>query len=172
MTKLSAIWKTHRLGMFYGFLWSFVAFLVEGIYQFQLMWGTSQGIPGFEFNYLVMLAVSLPTGVVVTHIIRRLLSRGKLKWPIAIGAPLSLLLGSMLYVALIGTLCMAIRLIIHEPIHDGITRIYIARLTVTPLFIFTGLAPLLIPLALINTWHLRKMVDRQAKDSDFQGHAA
>jgi len=154
MQPLTAFWKAHRLGVFYGLLWSFVALAIDSINGFDFLWGSSQH-PSALVSWLVTLAASLPAGVLVTHVLRRVFSAGGSGSRLLPGTLLSLFLGTMTYVGLTGALTASVRLALDGSLETYHVANFFLRLVSAPFYAFTiPFGPVLVPLAGLNTWHL------------------
>ncbi len=152
MTKLAAFWRNHCLGMFYGFLWAVVAILLQ--------LSMSHGHPEITRTLCATFIAATIAGPAVTAIMRHRLKErtlGGALWR----APLSLLIGTVIFGLIIGQLEVLWRatqgtipagFTLTDPLLDSL---------IWPLMSFTFFAPLLIPLACLNTWHLWKQINKQ-----------
>ena len=181
MTKLSAFWKNHRLGMFYGFLWAIVVtFIFISAYTFLLGMGKTDGSFGsfvtksfhnlLNPKLLIIVIAAIIIGPIVTAIMRRSLKNSTFKGALWRGA-LSLLIASVFFGLISGQLDVLWRTMDGTAL--GYTSIGALWYAITvPFWAFTLCAPLLIPLACLNTWHLWKKVKRTDIAHDEQASAA
>jgi hypothetical protein len=173
MTKLAAFWQTHRLGMFYGFSWAIViTFILISSYTLFL------GKPKAEFmsrsfqnllnpKLLIVIIAGIITGPIVTAIMRRPLKNRTLKGALWRG-PLSLLIGSAFFGLISGQFDVLWRKM--DGTDFGYTSIGALWYAVTiPFWAFTLFAPLFIPLACLNTWHLWKKANRAPAEPQAAG---
>jgi hypothetical protein len=158
MDTLVAHWNKHRLGLLYGGLWSLAPMIIleqlplgnyyngtEDFKQLPVRWTTC----------LVMLAASLPTGVLMTSMFRKLAKGKPAKW-LWIGGPLALLAGT----AIFGLLYSQIAWATLSHISETWTQLTLGSIFGFPLFaFFSPVALVLIPLAGLNTWHLWRQVN-------------
>ena len=158
MNTLAALWKKHRLGLLYGALWSLAPMVIleqlplgnyyngpEDFKQLPVQWTTC----------LVMLAASLPTGVLMTSMFRKLAKGKPAKW-LWIGGPLALLAGT----AIFGVLYSQIAWATLSHITESWTQLTLGSIFLFPFMaLFSLLAVGLIPLAALNTWHLWRRVN-------------
>ena len=165
MTKLSAFWRNHRLGMFYGFLW----FLV--MTAFFSIWMANKYL--FEPGQIVLnLACCLVTGTIVTALFRKWLKGKQSFFPWAL---LSQAIGAALFGLLLpqSQLLFSMRLMFDGPVTEPRT-INEWLLTLTPALSFpfasfmSLFVVLFLPLSCLNTWHLWKTVNRQSDNSNSQ----
>jgi hypothetical protein len=168
MTKLSAFWKNHRLGIFYGFLWFFV------MTAFFSLWMTNKYL--FEPGQIVLtLACCLVTGMIVTALFRKWLKGKQSFFPWGL---LSQAIGAALFGFLLpqSQLLFSMRLMFDGPVskHWTVTE-WLLTLTSTLTFPFASFmsffAVFFLPLSCLNTWHLWKTVNQQSNNSDSQGLA-
>jgi len=157
METLTALWKKHRLGLLYGALWSLAPMIIleqlplgnyyngpDDFKRLPVQWATC----------LVMLAASLPTGVLMTSIFRKLAKGRPAKW-LWIGGPLALLTGSAIY----GAFYSQLGWVILKP-NEPWLQLTLGSIFLHPFMaLFTFLAFALIPLASLNTWHLWRRVN-------------
>ncbi|MGI9108683.1 MAG: hypothetical protein ACR2KA_01475 [Opitutales bacterium] len=177
MTKLSAFWQTHRLGMFYGFLWAIVVtFILVSSYTLFGMGKTDGSFVTHSFHnllnpkLLINVIATIIIGPIVTAIMRRSLKNSTFKGALWRGA-LSLLIASVFFGLISGQLDVLWRKM--DGTDFGYTSIGALWYAVTfPFWAFTLFAPLLIPLACLNTWHLWKVINRHPHGADLQGHVA
>ncbi len=166
MTKLSAFWKTHRLGMFYGFLWFFVVMSAFALYA---PWKNI-----FELAHIIVtLACCLVTGVIVTSCFDKWL-RGKLvffPW-----AMLSQAMGAALFGLFLGQAELMLSLpqvyagpvIAHPTLKEWLVSLTWAF--TLPAISFGGICVFIfLPLACLNTWHLWKKVNRAPAEAQAAG---
>ncbi len=168
MTKLSAFWKNHRLGMFYGFLRFFVMTI------FFSLWMANKYL--FEPGQIALtLACCLVTGTIVTALFRKWLKGKQTFFPWAL---LSQAIGAALFGLLLpqAQLLFSMRLMFDGPVTRHLTmHDWLLTLTTTLAFPFASLMSLFVviflPLSCLNTWHLWKTVNQQSDDSELQSHA-
>jgi hypothetical protein len=157
MTKVVNFWRNHRLGLFYGSLWAFAPMILreqiplfnyyDGPENFKQ--GTMQWAGGF-----VMLAASLPTGIAITWLLRRLL-KGSDAMMLFLWGPLALLAGT----ALFGFLFAQFGWVALKQT-ESYGQLTLGSVLMHPLLSFGSFAALfLIPLAGLNTWHLWRRVN-------------
>jgi hypothetical protein len=169
MTKLSAFWQTHRLGMFYGFLWFFVMTI------FFSLWMANKYL--FEPCQIALtLACCLVTGTIVTALFRKSL-KGKKNF--FVWALLSQTIGAALFGFLLpqSQLLFSMRLMFDGPVSEHLTItewLWTLTMPITfPLASFLSLfVVFFLPLSCLNTWHLWKVVNRHPHGADLQGHVA
>ncbi len=159
MTNVAIFWRNHRLGLLYGALWSLVPMVILEVIPLFNYFNGPQDFKQLPFNWdncLVMLAASLPTGVFVTWLFRKLL-KDKTAKALFLWSPLSLLLGTALYGFFYAQL--------HWMLKPTETW---GQLTLASMFIhpamafFSVFAIALIPLAALNTWHLWRRINPPA----------
>ena len=159
MTNVAIFWRNHRLGLLYGALWSLVPMVILEVIPLFIYFNGPQDFKQLPFNWdncLVMLAASLPTGVFVTWLFRKLL-KDKTAKALFLWSPLSLLLGTALYGFFYAQL--------HWMLKPTETW---GQLTLASMFIhpamafFSVFAIALIPLAALNTWHLWRRINPPA----------
>jgi len=163
MTKLSAFWKNHRLGMFYGFLWFFaVTFAFVSL-------GPAKFLADPDYKFMATnLTSCLITGVIVTGVMRKMLvGQKKFLWH----ALISQALGAFLLGVLMATIMFGADIwsLIDAKVH-GISRKPIGLamlaeyLVMGPFFVFSSFislfAPIFIPLSFLNTWHFWKRLNK------------
>jgi len=160
MTKVANFWRNHRLGLLYGALWSLAPMIIreqiplfnydngpDNFKQLPVQWGAC----------FVTLAASLPTGVAVTWLFRRLLKSSDAKM-LFLWTPLALLMGTALFGFLFAQFGWII-LNVTEPYG----QLTLASTLLHPLLSFGSFAGVfLIPLAGLNTWDLWRRVNRSA----------
>jgi len=157
MAKLSAFWRNHRLGMFYGALWAFAPMLILERIPLGNYYNGPDDFKQLSFDWLaclVMLAASLPTGVLVTWLFRRWLKdiRASRLW---LWSPLALLIGTTIY----GLLYSQFGWVFLKT-SETWGEMTLGSLIVHPAMSFFSLfAIVLIPLAGLNTWHLWRRVN-------------
>jgi hypothetical protein len=182
MTKLATFWKNHRLGMFYGFLWAIVVtfiFISAKTFFFPGVGKTDSSFGSFVTHsfhnllnpkLLIIVIAAIIIGPIVTAIMRRSLKNSTFKGALWRGA-LSLLIGSAFFGLISGQFDVLWRTI--DGTAFGYTSIGALWYAITvPFWAFTLFAPLLIPLACLNTWHLWKTVNRTDIAHDEQASAA
>jgi hypothetical protein len=169
MTKLSAFWKNHRLGMFYGFLWFFVIMSIFGLF-----------VPrknAFELKHMIVtLTCCLATGAIITSCFKKWLKGEKGFFPWAM---LSQAMGASLFGLFIGQAEFILSL---PQLYDGPVlthpslKEWLVTLTLAlsfPLASFLSIfVVFFLPLSCLNTWHLWKVVNRHPHGADLQGHVA
>ena len=171
MTKLSAFWKNHRLGMFYGFLWAIVVtfiFISAKTFFFPEVGKTDSSFGSFVTHsfhnllnpkLLIIVIAAIIIGPIVTAIMRRSLKNSTFKGALWRGA-LSLLIASVFFGLISGQFDVLWRTMDGTAL--GYTSIGALWYAITvPFWAFTLFAPLLIPLACLNTWHLWKQINKQ-----------
>ncbi len=171
MTKLATFWKNHRLGMFYGFLWSIiVTFICVSAYTFTFGMGKTDGSFGSLLTHyfhnllnpklLIIIIAAIIIGPIVTATMRRFLKNITFTFKGALWrSGLSLLIASVFFGLISGQLDVFWRTM--DGTDLGYTSIGALWYAITaPLWAFTLFAPLLIPLAYLNTWHLWKQVNK------------
>ena len=169
MTMLLAFWKTHRLGMFYGFLWFVV------ILAFLSMWMEKKYL--FEAGQVALtLACCLVIGTIVTALFRKWLKGRRNFFPWAL---LSQAIGASLFGLLLpqAQLLLSQRLLFDGPVEKHLTmNDWLVTLTTTlsfPFFSFLSVfVVIFLPLSCLNTWHLWKKVNRPDIAHDEQASAA
>jgi hypothetical protein len=175
MTKLSAFCKTHRLGMFYGFLWFFaVTFAFASL-------GPAKFIAKPDYNFMATtLAACLITGVIVTAVMRKRFKGNKsFLWYAFLSQALgAFLLGVFMSMIMLGASIWSLLYanmhgVAGKPIGLAMLAEY---LVMGPFFVFFSFisifSPLFIALSLLNTWHFRKVINRQTDHSDLQSGIA
>jgi len=157
MTKVANFWRNHRLGMFYGALWAFAPMLILERIPLGNYYDGPDDFKQLPFDWLaclVMLAASLPTGVLVTWLFRRWLKdiRASRLW---LWSPLALLIGTTLY----GLLYSQFGWVFLKT-SETWGELTLGSLIVHPAMSFFSIfAIVLIPLAGLNTWHLWRRVN-------------
>ncbi len=158
MTIWATFWRDHRLGLLYGALWSLAPMIIREQKPLFNYYNGPQDFKQHTFewdNCLVMLAASLPTGVFITWLFRKLLKDRTAKALFLLG-PLSLLIGTALY----GFLYAQMAWTMLRPTEPW------SQLTLGSMIMHPGMAFLsvcaiaLIPLAVLNTWHLWRRVNQ------------
>jgi len=170
MTKLATFSRNHRLGMFYGFLWAIVVtfiFISAKTFFFPGVGKTDSSFGSFVTHsfhnllnpkLLIIVIAAIIIGPIVTAIMRRSLKNSTFKGALWRGA-LSLLIGSVFFGLISGQLDVLWRTMDGTALdYTSIGALWYA-ITV-PFWAFTLCAPLLIPLACLNTWHLWKQVNK------------
>jgi hypothetical protein len=160
MTKLSAFWRNHRLGMFYGVLWFVVV---------TLAFESTGGAKFRAYNFVATNLVScLITGVIVTAVMRKLLADKKgFLWHALISQALgAFLLGSFIGLITLGTLLWSLV----DAKMSGVPGKTIGlallgeHLAMGPFFVLCSFlsifTPIFIPMSFLNTWHLWKRVNQ------------
>jgi hypothetical protein len=160
MTMLSAFWKTHRLGMFYGFLWFFVV---------TLAFDSTGGAKFRAHNFVATNLIScLITGVIVTAVMRKLLAGKKgFLWHALISQALgAFLLGSFIGMITLGTLLWSLV----DAKMSGVPgktvglALLVEHLAMGPFFVLCSFlsifTPISIPMSFLNTWHLWKRMNQ------------
>lgn len=183
MTKLAIFWKNCRLGMLYGFLWAIIlTFIFVSAYTFTLGMGKTDGSFGSFVTHsfhnllnpklLIIVIAAIIVGPIVTATMLPFLKnitftfKGAL-WRSALG----LLIASVFFGLISGQLDVFWRTM--DGTDFGYTSIGALWYAITtPLWVFTIFAPLLIPLAYLNTWHLWKKVNRTDIAHDEQASSA
>ncbi len=158
MTKLSAFWQTHRLGMFYGFLWFVV---MTGMFS-HLLVSNKYLFPAGQIA--LCLACCLVTGMIVTALFRKWLKGKRNFFPWAL---LSQAIGAALFGLLLpqAQLLLSQRLLFNGPVEKHLTMtewLWTLTMPLTfPLASFLSLfVVFFLPLSCLNTWHLWKTVNR------------
>ena len=160
MTKLSAFWQTHRLGIFYGFLWFFVVTFVFA------------DIGGAKFNAysfkVANLTSCLITGIIVTAVMRKMLvGKKKSLWHALISQSLgAFLLGLFHGMIMLGPLLWSLV----DAKMNGVPGKTIGlamlaeHLAIGPSYVMWSFlsfyAPIFIPLSFLNTWHFWKRLNK------------
>ena len=175
MTKLAAFWKNYRLGMFYGFLWFFaVTFVFASLGPTKF-----QAKPDYKFMATTLISC-LITGVIVTSVMRKMLvGKKSFLWYAFLSQALgAFLLGSFIGMITLGTLLWSLV----DARMSGVPGKTIGLamlaeyLVMGPFFVFFSFisifSPLFIALSLLNTWHFRKVINRQTDHSDLQSGIA
>ena len=159
MTNVATFWRNHRLGLLYGALWSLVPMVILEVITLFNYFNGPQDFKQLPFNWdncLVMLAASLPTGVFVTWLFRKLL-KDKTAKALFLWSPLSLLLGT----ALSGFLYAQLHWMLKPTETWG--QLTLASIIMHPaMALCTPHAIGLIPLAALNTWHLWRRINPPA----------
>ena len=160
MTNVAIFWRNHRLGLLYGALWSLVPMVILEVIPLFNYFNGPQDFKQLPFNWdncLVMLAASLPTGVFVTWLFRKLL-KDKTAKALFLWSPLSLLLGTALY----GFLYAQLHWTLLKPTETW-GQLTLGSMIMHPaMALCTLLAIGLIPLAALNTWHLWRRINPPA----------
>ena len=158
MTNVMTFWRNHRLGLLYGALWSLTPMIIQEQIPFFNYYNGPQDFKQHAFqwvNCLVMLAASLPTGVLITWLFRKLL-KARTGKTLFLWGPLSLLIGTALYGFLFAQLASTL-LRTTEPWG----QLTLASMIVYPSMAFFSVCAIaLIPLAVLNTWHLWRRVNQ------------
>jgi hypothetical protein len=158
MESLHTFWRNHRLGLLYGALWSLVPMIVLEQLPLFNHYNGPDNFKQLPFNggvCLVMLAASLPTGVLVTWLFGKLL-RGKTTKELFLLSPLSLLFGAALY----GFFYAQLNWTLLKPTETW-GELTLGSMIIHPgMALFSFLAIGLIPLAGLNTWHLWRRVNQ------------
>jgi hypothetical protein len=175
MTKLSAFWENHRLGMFYGFLWFFaVTFAFVSL-------GPAKFLADPDYKFMATnLTSCLITGVIVTAVMRNRVKGDKsFLWYAFLSQTLgAFLLGVFMAIIMLGTSIWSLLYdhahgVAGKPIGLAMLAEY---LVMGPFFVFSSFisifSPLFIALSLLNTWHFRKIINRQTNHSDLQSGIA
>jgi len=160
MTKLSAFWRNHRLGMSYGILWFFVV---------TLAFDSTGGAKFRAYNFIATNLIScLITGVIVTAVMRKLLAGKKgFLWHVLI----SQALGAFLLGAFHGMIDLVPLLwSLVDAKMNGVPGKTIGvallgeHLAMGPFFVLCSFlsifTPIFIPMSFLNTWHLWKRVNK------------
>ena len=148
MTKLATFWRNHRLGMFCGAMWTCIPLSMF-----------KASAPLNPLNSLVIgviLLAGVTSGIVVTASFRPLLLGNKLRRLLWI-APLALILGTLVYGFLYAQLAWGLLPSWKDWwFRDGTwAELTLASTFLHPLVSFTtDFVFLLLPLAVLNTWHL------------------
>jgi hypothetical protein len=160
MTNLATFWRNHRLGLLYGALWSLTPMIILEQIPLSNYYNGPHDFKHLTFqwdNCLVMLAASLPTGVFVTSLFRKLLKDRTAK-ALFLWGPLALLIGTALYGLLYAQLAWTM-LRTTEPWG----QLTLGSVIMHPaMAFFSVFAIVLIPLAALNTWHLWRRVNPRA----------
>jgi hypothetical protein len=154
MTKLSAFWRNHRLGMSYGILWFFLVTLV---------FDSLGGAKFRTYNFVATNLIScLITGVIVTVVMRKLLAGKKgFLWHVLI----SQALGAFLLGAFHGMIDLVPLLwSLVDAKMNGVPgktiglALLVEHLAMGPFFVLCSFlsmfTPIFIPMSFLNTWHL------------------
>ena len=169
MKKLSAFWKTHRLGMFYGFLWFFVVMFVFFVFD-----GKARLTP--SPTMVVTLASCLLTGIFMTALFRKWLKGIRFFLPLAL---LSQAMGAALFGKFMGLFETSFFLPMMgsgptllsylPPKNSDDLLVIILGSEFGQMFFYAVfgcfsiiLVPLFLPLAFLNTWHLWRLVNKPA----------
>lgn len=151
------LWQNHRLGLLYGALWSLAPMLILERIPWRNHYNGPNDFKQYPFNWdtcLVMLAASLPTGVFVTWLFRKLLKARSAKALFLLG-PLSLLIGTALY----GFLYAQLAWTMGNPTEPW-GQLTFDSVVLHPAMAFVSVwAIMLIPLATLNIWHLWRRVN-------------
>jgi hypothetical protein len=157
MENLRALWLNHRLGLLYGALWALAPMIIrEQIPLFNYDNGPDdfKRLPMEWGGCFVMLIASLPTGVAVTWLFRRLL-KGSDAMKLFLWSPLALLIGTTLFGFLFAQFGW-LMLNYAEPYG----QLTLVSMWLHPLLSFGSFAGVfLIPLAGLNTWDLWRRVN-------------
>ncbi len=147
MMKLSAFWKTHRLGMIYGLIWAFVAI--------RLLSGMLNGHP--ELKWTVFISAII-TGTIMTAIMRRRLN-GRTEGGALWQAPLSLLVGTVIF-GMVSSLLEVLWGSFHGTLTGPILIGPVLDSPLKTLIPLTLIGTPLLFLACLNNWHLWKRVNQ------------
>ncbi len=158
MGNITGFLKQHRLGLLYGALWAFAPMILrEQIPLFNYY----EGPENFKQRTMqwtgcfVMLTASLPTGLAVTWLFRRLLKGGGAMM-LLLWSPLALLAGAALFGFLFAQFAW-----VALPQTEPYGQLTLGSTLAHPLLSFGSFAAVfLIPLATLNTWHLWREVNR------------
>jgi hypothetical protein len=153
MIKLSAFWRNHRLGMFYGALWSLVPMVI-----FEQLPGTHYWVQPRPIDWgicLAMLGSSLTSAILVTWLFRKLLI-GKTAKALFIMSPLALLVGAALYGFFFAQFLWILRKQTETWVEITWGWMWLHAFMACVSLYAIGL----IPLAGLNTWDLWRRVNR------------